>query len=32
MSSTIVWQPMPPPTSAPSGARVEVLWGHPEQK
>ena len=31
-SSTIVWQPMPPPTSVPSGALVELLCGQPEQK
>ena len=32
LSSTIVWQPMPAPTSVPSGALVELLWGQPEQK
>ena len=31
-SSTIVWQPMPPPTSVPSGALTEELCGQPEQK
>ena len=30
--STMPWQPMPPPTSAPSGTLVLVLWGQPEQK
>ncbi len=29
---TIVWQPIPPPTSVPSGALTELLCGHPEQK
>ena len=32
LSSTIVWQPMPAPTSVPSGALVELLCGQPEQK
>ena len=31
-SSTIVWQPMPAPTSVPSGAFTELLCGQPEQK
>ena len=31
-SRTIVWQPMPAPTSVPSGAFVELLCGQPEQK
>ena len=31
-SSTIVWQPMPPPTSVPSGALSDELCGQPEQK
>ena len=31
-SSTIVWQPMPAPTSVPSGACTELLCGQPEQK
>lgn len=30
--STMAWQPIPPPTSAPSGTMAEVLWGQPEQK
>ena len=30
--STSVWQPIPPPMSAPSGDSVEVLCGQPEQK
>ncbi len=29
---TIVWQPMPPPPSEPSGSTVERLCGQPEQK
>ena len=29
---TMLWQPMPPPTSAPSGTLVDVLCGQPEQK
>ena len=32
ISPTMPWQPMPPPTSAPSGTLVPVLWGQPEQK
>ena len=28
----MVWQPMPPPTSVPSGAAMEELCGQPEQK
>ena len=32
LSSTIVWQPMPPPTSVPSGAGSDELCGQPEQK
>ena len=32
MNMASVWQPMPPTTVLPSGARVEVLCGHPEQK
>src|SRR3954453_15780103 len=31
-SSTIVWQPMPTPSSASSGLAVGVLCGQPEQK
>ena len=31
MSSSMVWQPMPPPTRVP-GAWVEELCGQPEQK
>src|ERR671916_12335 len=31
-SNTIVWQPMPAPTSVPSGALIELLCGQPEQK
>ena len=29
---TMPWQPMPAPTSDPSGTSVPVLWGQPEQK
>ncbi len=32
LSRTIVWQPMPAPTSVPSGALIELLCGQPEQK
>ena len=32
LSRTIVWQPIPPPTSVPSGALIELLCGQPEQK
>ena len=32
MKLTMPWQPMPAPTSEPSGTRVPVLWGQPEQK
>src|SRR5215216_110027 len=32
LSRTIVWQPMPAPTSVPSGALIEELCGQPEQK
>ena len=32
MKLTIPWQPMPAPTREPSGTRVPVLWGQPEQK
>ena len=32
MCMTMPWQPIPAPTSAPSGTFVEVLWGQPEQK
>jgi hypothetical protein len=32
LSSTIVWQPIPAPTSVPSGALIELLCGQPEQK
>ena len=28
----MVWQPMPPSAREPSGSRVEVLCGQPEQK
>ena len=28
----IPWQPMPAIAREPSGTRVEVLWGQPEQK
>ena len=28
----MVWQPMPPPASEPSGTAVERLCGQPEQK
>ena len=31
ISATIAWQPMPPPTSVPSGTRVDRLCGHPLQ-
>ena len=27
----IAWQPIPPPTSVPSGTRVEMLCGQPLQ-
>ncbi len=29
---TMLWQPMPAPTSAPSGTLVDELCGQPEQK
>ena len=32
LSSTIVWQPIPPPTIVPSGAWSDELCGQPEQK
>ena len=32
MKLTMPWQPMPAPTSEPSGTRVPVLCGQPEQK
>ncbi len=32
IESAIVWQPMPPPASEPSGSRVEAEWGQPLQK
>ena len=28
----MAWQPIPPPTSEPSGTAVERLCGQPEQK
>ena len=31
-SRIIVWQPIPAPTSVPSGVGVELLCGQPEQK
>ena len=31
-SATMMWQPIPSPTSWSSSARVEMLWGQPEQK
>ncbi len=31
INTAIVWQPIPAPISAPGGAAVERLWGHPEQ-
>ena len=32
MKLTMPWQPIPAPTSDPSGTSVPVLCGHPEQK
>ena len=32
ISAAIVWQPIPPPATEPSGTSVERLCGHPEQK
>ena len=32
ISETMPWQPMPTPTSEPSGTRVLELCGQPEQK
>ena len=32
MSKVMVWQPIPAPTTAPSGTSVLRLWGQPEQK
>jgi hypothetical protein len=32
MKRAIVWQPIPAPTSVPSGTFVEELCGQPEQK